>query len=244
MILILIVSLVSCQETEKTLSVSVTELGEKVEEKMASETVADYDATLLLDDLGIASSLYTEYFYKVGSSDASVEEVAFFKAADEESATTIMQKLQSRKASTESTQKDYNAEKIAVKALYHDASEVITGDMPTPIKYFNPQIKSSYKEIEKIADEKLLSMLPQELQQDYRSVFFGVDAAEEKIIKAADKICAYLKCAEEERSGNGEFRLAAQNTLQAVEEYYFLPEVKYFMYNFAESFKLTLDELE
>ena len=118
MILILIVSLVSCQETEKTLSVSVTELGEKVEEKMASETVADYDATLLVDDLGIASSLYTEYFYKVGSSDASVEEVAFFKAADEESATTIMQKLQSRKASTESTQKDYNAENydIAVNA--------------------------------------------------------------------------------------------------------------------------------
>ena len=118
MILILIVSLVSCQETEKTLSVSVTELGEKVEEKMASETVADYDATLLLDDLGIASSLYTEYFYKVGSSDASVEEVAFCKAADEESATTIMQKLQSRKASTESTQKDYNAENydIAVNA--------------------------------------------------------------------------------------------------------------------------------
>lgn len=118
MILILIVSLVSCQETEKTLSVSVTELGEKVEEKMASETVADYDAALLLDDLGIASSLYTEYFYKVGSSDASVEEVAFFKAADEESATTIMQKLQSRKASTESTQKDYNAENydIAVNA--------------------------------------------------------------------------------------------------------------------------------
>ena len=118
MILILIVSLVSCQETEKTLSVSVTELGEKVEEKMASETVADYDATLLLDDLGIASSLYTEYFYKVGSSDASGEEVAFFKAADEESATTIMQKLQSRKASTESTQKDYNAENydIAVNA--------------------------------------------------------------------------------------------------------------------------------
>ena len=118
MILILIVSLVSCQETEKTLSVSVTELGEKVEEKMSSETVADYDATLLLDDLGIASSLYTEYFYKVGSSDASVEEVAFFKAADEESATTIMQKLQSRKASTESTQKDYNAENydIAVNA--------------------------------------------------------------------------------------------------------------------------------
>ena len=118
MILILIVSLVSCQETEKTLSVSVTELGEKVEEKMASETVADYDATLLLDDLGIASSLYTEYFYKVGSSDASVEEVAFFKAADEESATTIMQKLQSRKASTESTQKDYNSENydIAVNA--------------------------------------------------------------------------------------------------------------------------------
>ena len=118
MILILIVSLVSCQETEKTLSVSVTELGEKVEEKMASETVADYDAALLLDDLGIASSRYTEYFYKVGSSDASVEEVAFFKAADEESATTIMQKLQSRKASTESTQKDYNAENydIAVNA--------------------------------------------------------------------------------------------------------------------------------
>ena len=138
----------------------------------------------------------------------------------------------------------YNADKIAVKALYHDASEVITGDMPTPIKYFNPEIKSSYKEIENIANEKLLSMLPQELQSDYRSVLFGEDKKEEQLIKAADKICAYLKCVEEERSGNGEFRLAAQNTLQAVEEYYFLPEVKYFMDNFAESFKLTLDELE
>ena len=118
MSLILFGSPVSGQENEKTLSVRMIELGEKVEEKMASETVADYDATLLLDDLGIASSLDTEYFYKVGSSDASVEEVAFFKAADEESATTIMQKLQSRKASTESTQKDYNAENydIAVNA--------------------------------------------------------------------------------------------------------------------------------
>lgn len=147
MILILIVSLVSCQETEKTLSVSVTELGEKVEEKMASETVADYDATLLLDDLGIASSLYTEYFYKVGSSDASVEEVAFFKAADEESATTIMQKLQSRKASTESTQKDYNAENydIAVNATVETDGLYVCMVMSANRTDINSVIADSFK---------------------------------------------------------------------------------------------------
>jgi len=137
-----------------------------------------------------------------------------------------------------------NADRIATIALYHDASEVITGDLPTPIKYYNPEIKHSYGEIENIANEKLLSMLPEELQADYRALFFPGDDYEKTLVKAADKICAYFKCLEEQKSGNGEFRMAAENTLQQIENYYFMPEVRYFMENFSEGFKLTLDELK
>ncbi|MBQ9991950.1 MAG: 5'-deoxynucleotidase [Firmicutes bacterium] len=137
-----------------------------------------------------------------------------------------------------------NADRIASIALYHDASEVITGDLPTPIKYYNPEIKHSYGEIENIANEKLLSMLPKELQADYRALLFPENDYEKVLVKAADKICAYFKCLEEQKSGNGEFRMAAENTLQQIEQFYYLPEVKFFMENFSEGFKLTLDELK
>lgn len=134
--------------------------------------------------------------------------------------------------------------RIAAIALYHDASEVITGDLPTPIKYYNPNIKESYKAIEAIADEKLLSMLPDALQEDYRRLF-SPDCAETELVKCADKISAYLKCLEEKQSGNAEFNTAAQNTLALLEAMYDRhPEVKYFMDNFAQSFTLTLDELK
>ena len=112
LLLTLLLTLCACAEKEKTLAVSVGELSDKVADAMASEQTAEYDETMLLDELGIQSSMFTEGFYKIGASDASVEEVAFFKAADEASALQLKQKT--RKAATEATQKDYNADNYAV----------------------------------------------------------------------------------------------------------------------------------
>ena len=114
LLLTLLLTLCACAETEKTLAGSVGELSDKVADAMASEQTAEYDETMLLDELGIQSSMFTEGFYKIGASDASVEEVAFFKAADEASALQLKQKLETRKAATEATQKDYNADNYAV----------------------------------------------------------------------------------------------------------------------------------
>ena len=114
LLLTLCLTLCACAEKEKTLAVSVGELSDKVADAMASEQTAEYDETMLLDELGIQSSMFTEGFYKIGASDASVEEVAFFKAADEDSALQLKQKLETRKAATEATQKDYNADNYAV----------------------------------------------------------------------------------------------------------------------------------
>ncbi len=114
LLLTLLLTLCACTEKEKTLAVSVGELSDKVADAMASEQTAEYDETMLLDELGIQSSMFTEGFYKIGASDASVEEVAFFKAADEASALQLKQKLETRKAATEATQKDYNADNYAV----------------------------------------------------------------------------------------------------------------------------------
>ena len=114
LLLTLLLTLCACAEKEKTLAVSVGELSDKVADAMASEQTAEYDETMLLDELVIQSSMFTEGFYKIGASDASVEEVAFFKAADEASALQLKQKLETRKAATEATQKDYNADNYAV----------------------------------------------------------------------------------------------------------------------------------
>lgn len=114
LLLTLLLTLCACAEKEKTLAVSVGELSDKVADAMASEQTVEYDETMLLDELGIQSSMFTEGFYKIGASDASVEEVAFFKAADEASALQLKQKLETRKAATEATQKDYNADNYAV----------------------------------------------------------------------------------------------------------------------------------
>ncbi|MCM1043062.1 MAG: 5'-deoxynucleotidase [Corallococcus sp.] len=137
----------------------------------------------------------------------------------------------------------YNADRIAVYALFHETSEVMTGDLPTPIKYFNPEIRDSYKDIERLANDKLLSHLPQELKGEYQSVIFGGSAEERKLVKCADKICAYVKCIDELKMGNGEFA-KAKNTIKAEIDSYSLPEVKYFMENFVKAFELTLDEME
>ena len=132
---------------------------------------------------------------------------------------------------------------VAVAALYHDASEILTGDTPTPIKYDNPAIQHAYKEVEAVAEKKLLHMLPQELQSVYAPILTPTDPDVERLVKAADKLSAYIKCVEELKAGNTEFREAAAQTRKALEGYG-LPEVAYFLDTFIDSFSLTLDELK
>jgi 5'-deoxynucleotidase len=137
-------------------------------------------------------------------------------------------------------------ERIATIALFHDASEIITGDLPTPVKYYNPKIRTEYKKVEHIAALHLYRTLPKNLRKAYKPFFFPVRSDEEnwKIIKAADRIAAYLKCVEELKSGNQEFISPSESTKKAVDEAAAeMPEVKYFMEKFAPSFSLALYEL-
>ena len=136
-----------------------------------------------------------------------------------------------------------DAGQVAVAALYHDASEILTGDMPTPIKYDNPAIRRAYKDVEAVAERKLLEMLPEELQGIYEPVITGCGGEIEEMVKAADKLSAYIKCVEELKAGNNEFREAAAQTRKALEAYG-LAEVQYFLDTFMDSFALTLDELK
>ena len=131
---------------------------------------------------------------------------------------------------------------VAVAALYHDASEIITGDMPTPIKYDNPDIKAAYKAVERVAEQKLLSMLPEELRGEYESIITIPNPEIQVLVKAADKLSAYLKCVEELKAGNLEFKKAKEQTYAALLEKQ-TPALKYFMEHFLEGFELTLDEL-
>lgn len=137
-----------------------------------------------------------------------------------------------------------NAERVALLAMYHDASEVLTGDMPTPIKYYNPQIAHEYKKIEKIAQQKLIEMLPEEFQEDYRSLIDEHLFSEEeyKTVKQADALCAYLKCLEELSAGNTEFLMAKTRLEKTLSERH-SPEMDYFMAVFIPSFSLSLDEI-
>lgn len=132
---------------------------------------------------------------------------------------------------------------VVVAALYHDASEILTGDMPTPIKYDNPAIQGAYRDVEKMAEQKLLGMLPQELREVYTPILTVPDEETRRLVKAADKLSAHIKCLEELKAGNLEFRQAAEQTRRALESYD-LPEVRYFIDTFLESFTLTLDELK
>ena len=132
---------------------------------------------------------------------------------------------------------------VAVAALYHDASEILTGDMPTPIKYDNPDIQSAYKAVEAVAEQKLLSMLPPDLREAYDQALTIPDPHVRALVKAADKLSAHIKCLEELKAGNGEFRAAAEQTRAALDQMD-LPELKYFCENFLGSFALTLDEME
>ncbi len=139
---------------------------------------------------------------------------------------------------------EVNPERAATLALYHDVGEVLIGDLPTPVKYFNPEIKTAYQTIEQTAVHKLFGMLPEELRDDYQSFFASADTdrAHHDLVKAADKLCAYLKCLEEVSAGNQEFSQAEQ-TLKETVERIDLPEVRYFLETFVPSFRLTLDEL-
>ena len=134
-------------------------------------------------------------------------------------------------------------EACATVALYHDASEILTGDLPTPIKYHDDEIMSAYRRVETIASEKLLGMLPQELQAAFEPVLVGdVQRELHPIVKAADKLSAYIKCIEERKAGNNEFLNAEKQTLAAIHAYE-LPEAEYFIEHFIPAFEKTLDEL-
>lgn len=133
-------------------------------------------------------------------------------------------------------------EKCAVAALYHDASEILTGDMPTPIKYYNPEIRNAYKAVEKVAGEKLLDMLPQELRESYRDYVLESDRELEPIVKAADKLAAHIKCIEELKAGNSEFSTAASQTLDALRGAH-REELDWFLDHCLEPFSRDLDQL-
>lgn len=139
--------------------------------------------------------------------------------------------------------KNYNPERAALLALYHDTTEVITGDMPTPVKYYNDEIKSVYKDIEKTAGDRLLKMLPDDYKQDYVSLFHKSDEDKQlwKLVKAADKITALVKCIEENRMGNREFDIALKSQEQKIADID-MPEVKFFSEHFLKAYYLTLDE--
>ena len=130
----------------------------------------------------------------------------------------------------------------ATAALYHDASEIITGDLPTPIKYYSPAIREAYRQVEEEAATQLLNMLPEELRPSYEPLLREEDKEIKRIVKAADKLSAYIKCVEELRGGNNEFRDAGRESLEALKDMG-MPEVDWFLQRFGSSFGLTLDEL-
>ena len=132
---------------------------------------------------------------------------------------------------------------VAAVALYHDATEIFTGDLPTPVKYANPDIQAAYKAIEQNAADRLTATLPEDLRPSFAGLLSETDPEVTDLVKAADKLSAYLKCLEELKAGNLEFQSAANQTLEALESYD-LPELTYFMEHFLPAFQLTLDELE
>lgn len=135
-------------------------------------------------------------------------------------------------------------ERAATAALYHDAPEIFTGDLPTPVKYFNPALRTAYREVEAVSAQRLLDMLPEELRATYAPLLHeDCDEATRVLVRAADKLSAHIKCLEELKAGNREFQQAAGQTRAAVEALA-LPEAEYFMEHFLPAFGLTLDELQ
>ena len=139
--------------------------------------------------------------------------------------------------------KNISPDACAAAALFHDAGEIITGDMPTPIKYYSPEIRDAYKQVEAVAAEKLLDMLPEELRDSYAPMLKEENPEIRRFVKAADKLSAHIKCLEELKASNHEFLLAARQTRQALDDMD-MPELRYFIEHFLDSFTLTLDELK
>lgn len=141
--------------------------------------------------------------------------------------------------------KKINAEKVALMGIYHDATEIITGDMPTPVKYYDEDIKKSYKHVEKIASLTLLRKLPDYMREEYEPLFFQKEDAkyEWKLVKAADKLSAYIKCIEEMNAGNKEFSSAKKSTKKALDGMQ-MEEVDIFVKEFIDAYSKTLDELQ
>ena len=145
-------------------------------------------------------------------------------------------------------EKNLNADRAALIGLYHDSSEIITGDMPTPVKYYNPEIKDAYKQVETIAEYKLLEKLPSDLRPAFEEIYKSDNSTDDKymrrLVKAADKLSAHIKCIEEEKAGNTEFSTAKQsvgNAIKKLQEE--LPEVSDFVEEFLPAYGKTLDEL-
>ena len=133
-------------------------------------------------------------------------------------------------------------DRCAVAALYHDASEILTGDLPTPIKYYNPDIKEAYKQVERIAGNRLLDMLPPQLRASYEHLVLEDEADVLPFVKAADKLCAHIKCLEEQKAGNTEFDTAAKQTWESMKAMA-RPELDWFLDNCLGAFALNLDQL-
>ncbi len=134
-----------------------------------------------------------------------------------------------------------DAEKAAVLALFHDTPEIITGDLPTPVKYFSSEIKKAYDDMEQVAVEKLLNYLPEDLRPEFAAIYNEKDEHILKIIRAADKLSALIKCRNELKMGNREFLLAEKSALKAIESLE-LPAANVFLDEFLPSFSLSLDE--
>lgn len=135
-----------------------------------------------------------------------------------------------------------NPEHVMALAVFHETAEVITGDLVTPIKYYNREIQKAYKNVEKVAEEKMISLLPEELQEEYRPLIQPEEEAVYRYVKAADTIAAYTKCLEELKSGNLEFSMAKDTLLQKIHDMN-MPCAEDFLEEFIPSFSMTLDEL-
>lgn len=138
--------------------------------------------------------------------------------------------------------KNYSADRAAVLGLFHDAHEILTGDMPTPVKYQNPAIETAFKGVEEAANQNLLSMLPGDLAEVYGPLLQEQEAELKPLIKAADKLSALIKCIEERKAGNMEFRMAEQSIRDLLAQNP-LPEVGIFLEEFLPAFERTLDEM-
>lgn len=138
-----------------------------------------------------------------------------------------------------------DADRAAVIALFHDSSEILTGDMPTPVKYYSPEITNAYKEVERVATGKLLDMLPSDLKTEYEDILIPAEEDKElwKLCKAADKLSALIKCVEEQKAGNREFDEALVSTEKAIRDLN-CEAADIFMTDFIPSYRLTLDQLK